>query len=143
MDRRELLRKGGAVGLFGALAGVLASGSSLQAAATALERAPEAKRPKLTKALLVKQKALERDLAALRQEFNRLEQGFGDLSILFREGGRSWRKIDEDNLRGMFDLLEPWLRERRFADIVKETREQRTARLQRQAIVESKAGFRL
>lgn len=111
MNRRELLRRGGAAALFGSLAAVLAQGEVVAKATAAVEAAPVAKKAGLTKRLLVENKRLERELAKLREEYASLKRAFGDLSLLFETGGRGWQSVKWENMLGMLDLLMPWARQ--------------------------------
>ena len=113
MDRRELLRKGGAATLLAAVAGVLTASTEVAATTQAIEAAAPKAKAGLTKKLLIQNKALERELEALRAAYLKVRQGFGDLEALF--AGRDWREIQPDNLRGMLDLLMPWARQDAYA----------------------------
>ena len=115
MNRRELLRRGGAAALFGSLAAVLAQGEVVAKATAAVEAAPVAKKAGLTKRLLVENKRLERELAKLREEYANLKRAFGDLSLLFETGGQGWRSVKWENMLGMLELLMPWARQDREA----------------------------
>lgn len=118
MDRRELLRKGGAAALFAGLAGVLAQGQVVTDLVDAREAAQTpAKKAGLTKRLLIENKKLQRELYALRVQYDLLKQAFGDLSRLFESGG-DWRGIKTANLEGMLELLMPWARQSALAQSV-------------------------
>jgi hypothetical protein len=107
-SRRELLRKGGGLVLFGALSSVLAQGVVVAQAQDALEAAPAKEKPKLTKRLLIENRTLQRELDVLRNRYAELKRAFGDLSLLWESRGAAWRGIAPANLEGMLDLLTPW-----------------------------------
>ena len=110
LDRRDMLRRGGAAALFAGLAGVLTQSAVVAEAGAALEAAPEAKKPGLTLRLLKENRVLEARCGELRAQYESLKQAFGDLSLLFESQGKEWQKIDPFNLEGMDELLEPWRR---------------------------------
>lgn len=110
LDRRDVLRRGGAVALFGALAGVLTQSAVVAEASAAVEAAPAAKKPGLTLRLLKENRVLEARCGDLRAQYESLKCAFGDLSLLFESGGLAWQGIDTCNLKGMDELLEPWRR---------------------------------
>jgi len=113
MDRRDVLRKGGAAALFAAIAGVVTAGETVQRTTEAIEVAAPRAKAGLTKRLLIENKALQRELENLQRCYLAVRQGFGDLEALF--AGRDWREIRLDNLRGMLDLLLPWARQDPYA----------------------------
>ena len=108
LDRRDMLRRGGAAALFAGLAGVLTQSAVVAEAGAALEAAPEAKKPGLTLRLLKENRVLEARCSELRAQYESLKRAFGDLSLLFESQGKAWREIDQFNLEGMDELLEPW-----------------------------------
>lgn len=112
LDRRDMLRRGGAAALFAGLAGVLTQSAVVAEAGAALEAAPEAKKPGLTLRLLKENRVLEARCSELRTQYESLKRAFGDLSLLFERGGSAWRDIRPENLEGMDDLLDAWRWER-------------------------------
>lgn len=110
LDRRDMLRRGGAASLFAGLAGVLTQSAVVAEASAALEAAPEAKKPGLTLRLLKENRVLEARCGELRKQYESLKRAFGDLSLLFESQGKAWQEIDPFNLTGMDELLEPWRR---------------------------------
>lgn len=108
LDRRDMLRRGGAAALFAGLAGVLTQSAVVAEAGAALEAAPEAKKPGLTLRLLKENRVLEARCSELRAQYESLKRAFGDLSLLFESQGKAWQEIDQFNLEGMDELLEPW-----------------------------------
>lgn len=108
LDRRDMLCRGGAAALFAGLAGVLTQSAVVAEAGAALEAAPEAKKPGLTLRLLKENRVLEARCGELRAQYESLKRAFGDLSLLFESHGKAWQEIDQFNLEGMDELLEPW-----------------------------------
>ena len=105
LDRRDMLRRGGAAALFAGLAGILTQSAVVAEAGAALEAAPAAKKPGLTLRLLKEHRVLEARCDELRAQYESLKRATEALSAVLKEDYSRMAAYEEALLWivGMYD----------------------------------------